>query len=52
MLAEIANTIDDKTLKNFIADGQLNLRMPSFAKTLTSEQLDDVVAYIRTLKQE
>jgi hypothetical protein len=52
VLAEIANTIDDKTLKNFIADGQLNLRMPGFAKTLTSEQHDDVVARIRTLKRK
>ncbi len=44
--------IDDKTLKNFVANGQPNLRLPSFAKTLTSEQLNDVVGHIRTLKRK
>lgn len=49
ILADLAQTIDDTTLRKFIADGQINLRMPSFKKTLTEEQLSDMVAYIRTL---
>ena len=51
VLADLAQTIDDPTLKQFIVQGQINLRMPSFRKTLTSEQIDDVVAFIRTLKK-
>lgn len=51
VLAELAQTIDDATLKKFIHDGQINLLMPSFRKTLSEEQLTDVVAYIRTLKK-
>lgn len=51
-LAEVAHSIDDKTMKQFIGDGQLNLFMPSFKKTLTPEQLDDVIAYIRTWEKK
>jgi mono/diheme cytochrome c family protein len=51
VLAELANTIDDPTLKKFLADGQMNLGMPGFKKTFSSTDIDDVVAYIRTLKK-
>jgi mono/diheme cytochrome c family protein len=52
VLADLAQTIDNAALKKFIRDGQINLRMPSFGKTLSEDQLDDVVAYIRTLKKK
>jgi mono/diheme cytochrome c family protein len=51
VLAELANTIDDPTLKKFLADGQMNLGMPAFKKTFSSTDIDEVVAYIRTLKK-
>lgn len=50
-LAEIAPTLDDKLLSDFIAGGNVGLRMPSFGKTLTPEQIADVVAYIRTIQK-
>lgn len=50
ILADLAQTIDDATLKKFIQEGQINLRMPAFNKTLSDEQVNDVIAYIRTLK--
>jgi mono/diheme cytochrome c family protein len=51
VLADLAQTIDDATLKKFILDGQVNLRMPGFRRTLTDDDVNDVVAYIRTLKK-
>jgi mono/diheme cytochrome c family protein len=50
-IAEIAPTLDDKLLSEFIAGGNVGLRMPSFGKTLSSEQIKDVVAYIRTIQK-
>lgn len=47
-MSELARTIDDVMLKQFIYDGQLNLRMPAFGKTFSSEQIDDVIAFIRS----
>jgi mono/diheme cytochrome c family protein len=47
-MSEMAPTIDDATLKQFISDGQVSLRMPGFGKTFTSEQIDDVIAFIRS----
>ncbi|MBI4427705.1 MAG: c-type cytochrome [Ignavibacteriales bacterium] len=52
VLAEIANTIDDATLEKFIVQGQSSLRMPGFGKTLSRDQLSDLVAYIRTLNKQ
>jgi len=52
VLADLAQTIGDEDLKAFISQGQLSLRMPSFAKTLSEEQIADVVAFIRTLKKD
>lgn len=51
VLADLAQTIDDPSLKKFILDGQTSLRMPGFRKTLTDEDVSDVIAYIRTLKK-
>jgi mono/diheme cytochrome c family protein len=47
-LAELAPSLDDNDLKEFIAEGQLNLWMPPFKKTFSPEELDDVVAFIRS----
>jgi mono/diheme cytochrome c family protein len=44
--------MDDRDLKDFIAAGQLNLKMPAFRKTLDSTELDDVAAYIRSWKKQ
>jgi mono/diheme cytochrome c family protein len=47
-LAEVAASMEDGDLRDFIASGQPNLKMPGFGKTLTREELNDIVAYIRT----
>jgi len=35
-----------------IAEGVAGTRMPAFVKTLTPEQIDAVVAYLKALKPE
>jgi mono/diheme cytochrome c family protein len=47
-LAEVAPSLEDQDLIEFVSGGQLNLKMPAFGKTLTTEELKDIVAYIRT----
>lgn len=46
-LAEVAPSLTDAELREFIALGQLSLKMPAFGKTLSNDELDDVIAYIR-----
>jgi mono/diheme cytochrome c family protein len=46
-LAEVAPSLSDADLMEFIARGQVSLKMPAFGKTLTQEELADVAAYIR-----
>jgi len=48
-MAELAPSINDQQLKEFISGGNVGLRMPAFGKTLSSSQIDDVIAYIRTM---
>ena len=48
VLAEMAPSINDQQLKEFISGGNVGLRMPAFGKTLSPEQIGDVIAYIRT----
>ncbi|MCI0707893.1 MAG: c-type cytochrome [Ignavibacteriae bacterium] len=50
-MSELAPTIDDKTLKEFISAGQVSLRMPGFGKTLSDEEMNDVIAFIRSWQQ-
>jgi len=38
----------DEDLRNFVREGQVDLKMPAFRKTLSREQLDDLIAFIRT----
>jgi mono/diheme cytochrome c family protein len=47
-LAEVASSLNDNELRDFIASGQMNLKMPPFGKTLSREELDDIVSYIRS----
>lgn len=50
-LAEIAPSFTDQMLADFITAGNVGLRMPSFGKTLSKEQIADVVAYIRSFQK-
>jgi mono/diheme cytochrome c family protein len=52
VLAEIAPSFDDKMLADFIAGGNVGLRMPAFGKTLSPEQIRDVIAYIRMVQKD
>lgn len=47
-LAEVVSSMTDDDLRDFVASGQMNLKMPTFRKTLTPEELNDIIAYIRT----
>ncbi|HEX9007609.1 MAG TPA: c-type cytochrome [Bacteroidota bacterium] len=49
-LTEVAGSMTDQELMDFIAAGQLNLKMPAFGKTLKPDELVDLVAYVRTWK--
>ncbi|GJQ20992.1 MAG: alcohol dehydrogenase [Bacteroidia bacterium] len=51
-LAEIAPTFTDKMLIDFVTGGNVGLRMPAFGKTLSKEQILDVVAYIRSIQHD
>ncbi|MBI2830310.1 MAG: cytochrome c, partial [Chloroflexi bacterium] len=44
----VATGMDDATLRNFIDNGLPGTRMPGFSKTLTQEQITDVIAFIRS----
>lgn len=47
-MSEVVHSIDDVMLKDFVRKGQMNLWMPAFGKTLTEDQLGDVLAFIRS----
>ena len=47
-LKEAASGMDDATLSGFISEGLPGTSMPGFGKTLTDEQIADLVAFIRT----
>jgi mono/diheme cytochrome c family protein len=47
-LAEVAGSLNDADLREFIATGQLNLNMPAFGKTLNDEEMTDLITFIRT----
>jgi mono/diheme cytochrome c family protein len=47
-LSEVAPGFTDADLTEFIRDGQLNLHMPAFGKTLNPEEMKDLVAHMRT----
>ncbi len=47
-LKEAASGMDDATLSGFISEGLPGTSMPGFGKTLTDEQIADLVVFIRT----
>lgn len=47
-LKEVASGMDDATLSGFISGGLPGTSMPGFSKTLTDDQIADLVAFIRT----
>jgi mono/diheme cytochrome c family protein len=47
-LKEAASGMDDATLSGFITEGLPGTSMPGFGKTLTDEQITDLMAFIRT----
>jgi mono/diheme cytochrome c family protein len=51
-LAEVAASLNDNELKEFIGSGQMNLKMPAFGKTLNGDELTDLVAFIRTWEKK
>ena len=51
-LGEVAASLNDKDLVEFIIAGQVDLKMPSFGKTLTKEELTDLVAFIRSWEKK
>ena len=51
-LRDVSGSLEDDDLRLFLATGQPNLRMPAFGKTLSTGELDDVIAYIRTWEHQ
>ncbi len=47
-VAEAVPSYTDEDLRNFEEEGQVDLKMPGFRKTLTRQDLDDIIAHIRT----
>jgi len=50
-LADVAGSLADSDMRDFIGAGQPDLKMPSFAKTLGSDDIANVIAYIRSWNQ-
>jgi mono/diheme cytochrome c family protein len=51
-LAEAIPLYEDVDLRNIIYEGQPDLKMPGFHKTLSSEQLDDIIAHLRSWRRQ
>jgi mono/diheme cytochrome c family protein len=47
-LRDAAESMDDVTLTKFITDGITGTSMPSWKETLTDDEIEDVIAFIRT----
>lgn len=50
-LAQAAGSLDDAALQGFIANGLPGTRMPAFGKTLSQEQIADLIAFVRTWRK-
>jgi mono/diheme cytochrome c family protein len=51
-LAEVVPSLAEADLKEFVREGNPGLKMPSFGMTLKGEDLDDLVAYLRSLEHK
>lgn len=51
-LAAVMPFYTDEDLRNFVREGQVDLKMPGFRKTLTRDQLNDIIAFIRTWEKQ
>jgi mono/diheme cytochrome c family protein len=51
-LAEVAPTLGDSDLENFIRQGMEGANMPGFDKTLDDKQIKALVTYVRTLGRQ
>ncbi len=51
-LADVAASLTDQELMDFIKSGQMNLKMPVFGHTLKDDELTDVVKFIRTWEKK
>ena len=47
---EVQNRLTDKEIRNQIVNGSKNKQMPSFAGALSDEQLEAIIAHVRTLR--
>jgi mono/diheme cytochrome c family protein len=47
-LVDVAQEMNDAKISGFISDGLPGTSMPGFRKTLTDEQIENLVAFIRT----
>lgn len=51
-LAEATPLYTDDDLRNFVGEGQIELKMPGFSRTLSPSDLNDIIAYIRTWERQ
>ncbi len=52
VLSEVAPSINDADLKEFINAGDPDLKMPGFAKTLREEEMNDLIAFMRSWEKK
>ena len=50
-LADVASSLSAADLHDFISAGQPDLKMPSFGKTLSGEEMNDIIAFIQSWNQ-
>jgi len=51
-LAAVVPFTTEEDLSNFAGEGQVDLTMPGFRKTVAGDQLDDITAFIRRWKKQ
>jgi mono/diheme cytochrome c family protein len=47
-LRDLARDLDEDTIRAFITEGPPGTRMPGFGKTLTADQIADLIAFVRS----
>lgn len=51
VLAQAAAGMDDAVLQGFVTNGLPGTRMPAFGKTLSQEQIADLIAFVRSWRK-